>query len=221
MKSLREIPTNHEPEPAHADQDLLRRGIRLNTILLGIVTGVGSGLAVFVMTHLSLLITGVRAGRYLNLLGVFLPGYSASPEGAWIGLFWGLVFGAISGGFIYYTYARSIGAQLAASLASGAVPGQLIEQPILRLSGHSLGMALGLLMALQLFVATMWLVVRGTADHSPHAALLANYFPGYTVSFGGSLFGMAYIFIFTYVLSFILATVYNLVVSLRYRTGAS
>lgn len=220
MEHIYRVPSNDEPSTAQIDADLLRRGVRLNSILLGTIMGVGSGLALFFFTHLSLLVTGEDAGRYLNLLGVFFPGYSASPEGAWIGLLWGFVAGAVSGGFIHYLYARSLGAKLAATVVLGSSQEQPAELPVLRISGHGLGLALGSLAALQLFLSTLWLVLRGTADQSPNAALLANYLPGYSVSFVGGLIGAADMFVFTYVLSLVLAGIYNLVVSLEYRAGS-
>ena len=61
-------------------------------------------------------------------------------------------------------------------------------------SGNALGIGLGALMALQLFVTTNWLVLRGTAPYSKNAALLSQYLPGYTVSFAGSLVGALELF---------------------------
>lgn len=213
-------PLHRRPEhPEEADNSRLRRllnnAIRLNMILLGLTMGAAAGVGLFVGTHISLAVTGDKAGQYLNLLGVFLPGYSASPDGAWMGLLWGFIVGAFSGCFIYSIYARSIRREFAEISARTDEPEKLIEQPVLRISGHALGISLGSLMALQLIVTTNWLVVRGTAGQSPHAALLQNYFPGYSVSFVGSMIGAAEIFIFTYALSQLLSAVYNLAVALR------
>jgi hypothetical protein len=199
------------------DQNLLRRGIRFNTIVLAITMGLFAGFGLFLLTHLSLLITGENAGRYMNLLGVFFPGYSATPAGAWFGLIWGFVVGAISGGFVYYTYARTIGARAANLIIRAQGSGRLVEQPVLRMSGHALGLALGCVMAIQLAGATAWLVIRGTADQSPHAALLVHYLPGYRVNLSGGLIGALDIFVFTYGLALLLAWIYNRIVSLRFR----
>src|SRR5262249_8263159 len=207
--------------PGRPDDPRLRRlrdkAIRLNMISLGLTMGAAVGIGLFVGTHLSLAVTGDKAGQYLNLLGVFLPGYSASPGGAWMGLLWGFIGGAFSGGFIYFIYARSIRRKFVEINAEASEPDKLVEQPTLRISGHALGISLGSLMALQLIATTNWLVVRGTASQSLHAALLHNYFPGYSVSFVGSMVGAAEIFIFTYALSQLLATVYNFVVDRRRR----
>ena len=48
-------------------REALERAIWFNTWLLAAISGIISGLALFSLTHLSLLLTGARAGRYLNL----------------------------------------------------------------------------------------------------------------------------------------------------------
>ncbi len=199
------------------DEELLRRGIRFNTIVLALVMGLFAGFGLFLLTHLSLLITGENAGRYLNLLGVFFPGYRATSTGAWFGLIWGFVVGAMSGGFVYYAYVRTVNTNLKHLVNRGQMAGQLIEPPVLRMSGHALGLSLGCFMAIQLAGATAWLVVRGTADQSPHAALLAHYLPGYQVSLAGGAIGALDLFVFTYGLALLLAWIYNRLVSIRFR----
>ena len=206
---------------AKIDDKLLQRGIRFNAVLLGLVLGAGCGVGLFLVTHLSLALTGENAGRYLNLLGVFLPGYSVSSGGAWIGLFWGFVLAAISGGFVYLIYARSVGRDFASNMSMALETDQPIRQFTLRISGHALGIGLGLLMSLSLFTWTIWLVIRGTADNSPHAALLRNYLPSYTVDFGGALIGAIILFIYTYILCRILAGVYNTIVIAKHRKRAT
>ena len=220
--------TQSEPSPngrtssiSQEDAELLHRGIRLNTIMLGLVAGAATGLGLFLLTHISLLVTGERAGYFLNLLGVIFPGYSASPGGALLGLFWGFVMGAVSGGFIYYMYARTIGAELASSFLADPDDDLFNEPPVLRMSGHSLGLALGALAALQLFLTTAWLILRGTANQSPHAWLLQHFLPGYRVTWEGGLFGALVLFVVVYLFSRVLAGVYNHVVSRKHRTKPS
>jgi hypothetical protein len=202
------------------EERLLRAAVRLNTVLLGITMGLGSGLALFLATHLSLSLFGEQAGGHLNLLGVFLPGYSASPTGAWIGLFWGFSVGAFSGGLAYWLYARNTGQKLVELSLPEPSLGTGDGQSILRVSSHALGLALGCVMALQIFLTTSWLVLRGTADQSVHAKLLSNYLPGYSVGFVGGLIGAVELFAITYVSSLLLGRVYNLVAALR-RRGSS
>jgi len=214
-------PNGEAPRISPEDADLLHRGIRLNTIMLGMVAGVATGFGLFLLTHISLLVTGDRAGYFLNLLGVIFPGYSASPGGALLGLFWGFVLGAISGGFVYYMYARTIGTDVAASFLADPDNDLFNEPPVLRMSGHSLGLALGFLAALQLFLTTAWLILRGTAMQSPHAWLLQHFLPGYRVTWAGGVFGALALFIVIYLFSRILAGVYNYVVARKHRTMPS
>lgn len=216
MEHFRRSDGQSDPSSAaDGNMELLTRCVRLNTILLGLVMGFGAGIGLFLFTHLSVLLTGENAGQYLNLLGIFLPGYTATAGGAWYGLLWGFAAGGLSGGFVYYIYARSIGPAVQTTIALAPAGDQVAEPPVLRISGNALGLALGLLMALQLYLATTWLIFRGTADQSLHAALLVNYFPGYSVSYVGGLFGAAYIFVFTYILAMVLAVLYNWIVAIR------
>src|SRR5262245_1528032 len=76
-----------DPRPTLVDPAVLERGVWLNTIALAIVFGACCGLGLLLLTYLSIAVTGEEAGQYLNLLGVFLPGYEVSATGAWIGFF--------------------------------------------------------------------------------------------------------------------------------------
>lgn len=196
------------------DEGLLHATIKLNTWLLAGVCGGMAGLFLLAMTYLALYLGGGEHDHYLNLLGIFFPGYNVSPAGAWIGLFWGIVVGAVSGAVIYRIYARSIRQQVQRYLDSD-MPEDDFQPPVFRIGGHYLGLALGLLTALGLLVTTNWLVLRGTAQESIHAVLLANYLPGYTVSFVGSLIGAAELLAVTYTLCLLLAGIYNLVATRR------
>lgn len=190
---------------------LISRAVRLNVIIMGLTIGAGAGLGLFFGTQLSLALYGDNAGNFLNLLGVFFPGYSASPGGAWAGLLWGFVIGGFSGSYGYWLYSRNARRRFAEMTVQAETSGQLVDRPTAQLSGQSLGLAFGSLLALQLFLTTMWLVVRGTGDSSPHADLLSNYLPGYSVTFVGALIGCLEIFVFTYVFAWIFAGIYNVV----------
>ncbi len=56
--------------------------------------------------------------------------------------------------------------------------------------------ATGVLAGLGIFVATNWLVLKGGPVVGPNLALLAQFCPGYSVTFGGSLIGSAYGFVY-------------------------
>lgn len=203
-----------EPATPALDEKLLHATVKLNTALFASVCGVIGGLTLLFATYLSLLRGLPNPGYYLNLLGVFLPGYSVSAGGAWIGFAWGCVLGALFGAVMYRVYARGIRQQVVEYLA-GQGPREGIARAVLRLDGHSLGVALGTVAAIGLLVTTNWLVVRGTAGESVHAALLGQYLPGYTVSASGSIVGAAEIFVVAYLACQMLARVYNRVAEWR------
>ncbi len=171
-----------------AEQKLISSVIRLNVVISAVGAGLGLGLFLLLAAFVSLGVSN-HPGRYLNLLGVFMPGYSASVTGAWFGLVWGLVYGAICGGLVAWFYGRTLGAKLVTMVVWDATAIRRLRPPVLRISGYALALALGFIAGLQLFLATMWLVMRGTAHESVHAQLLSNYMPNYTVSPQGGLLG--------------------------------
>jgi hypothetical protein len=69
--------------------------------------------------------------------------------------------------------------------------------------------AVGLVLALGLFVATNVLVLKAGSDVGFHLRLLRLYFPGYTVTFVGSLVGFVYAFVLGYGITRTVVTLYN------------
>lgn len=92
-----------------------------------------------------------------------------------------------------------------------------LAQAVVRLNGQILGLVLGILAAVVLFVATNWLVLKGGDPVGPHLSLLGQYFIGYRVTFAGSLIGAAYAFVAGYLSGRIIGTVYNRVADMRQR----
>jgi hypothetical protein len=84
-----------------------------------------------------------------------------------------------------------------------------LHRAIQRLNARAWGIAVGLLGALGLFVATNLLVLKGGPTPGAHLSLLGQYFPGYTVTFVGSLVGFVYMFVLGYMLGRLIGTVYN------------
>lgn len=206
-------------EPVAIDENLLRATVKLNTLLFAGVSALMGALALLGVTCISMNRGLPNPGHFLNLLGVFLPGYSVSGAGAWAGFLWGWLLGATAGAVIYRIYSRSIRAQVAEYFA-GARSGDALEYAVVKLHGHSLGLALGGIAAVGLLITTNWLVIRGTAGESVHAALLAHYLPGYAVSFAGSIVGATEILFITYVACRLLGGIYNRVVVLRNKDSA-
>jgi hypothetical protein len=86
---------------------------------------------------------------------------------------------------------------------------------VLRLNAKILGLALGLLFGLAIFIATNWLVLKGGEPIGPHLQLLSQYFIGYRVSFLGSFIGFAYGFALGTLAGALLAWIYNKIVAFR------
>ena len=84
------------------------------------------------------------------------------------------------------------------------------SQPVLaRLHARAWGIAVGSMLGLTLFVATIILVMKGGDAVGPHLALLAVFLPGYTVSFAGACIGFVYLFVIGYAFGRLTGTLYN------------
>ncbi len=86
---------------------------------------------------------------------------------------------------------------------------------VLRFSGKILGLSLGVITGLIIFVATNWLVIKGGDVVGSHLQLLSEYFIGYSVTFAGSFVGMVYGFVMGYLAGLIIAWIYNGIVALK------
>ena len=93
---------------------------------------------------------------------------------------------------------------------------------ILRLNAKVMGLILGLLMGLAIFIATNWLVIKGghvteSGEYvvGPHLQLLGQYFIGYSVSFTGSIIGFAYGFAIGTLGGALIGWIYNRIVDFR------
>jgi hypothetical protein len=94
---------------------------------------------------------------------------------------------------------------------------QILERAVLKLNGNILGLVLGILAALIIFVATNFLILKGGAEVGPHLSLLRAFFPFYSVTFLGSLVGAFWSFVCGYVAGFIIAAIYNFVIRMKSR----
>lgn len=83
------------------------------------------------------------------------------------------------------------------------------DRTIRRLNARAWGISVGLLMGGGLFVATNFLLLRGGPQVGQHLELLSVFFPGYSVSFVGSLVGFVYLFVIGYGIGRIVGEVYN------------
>jgi len=86
---------------------------------------------------------------------------------------------------------------------------QELKRTLARLNARAWGIAIGLLLGVGLFLATLILVVKGGPNVGQHLVLLRAYFPGYSVSVVGSFIGFIYAFVVGYALGRIIGSVYN------------
>ncbi len=99
--------------------------------------------------------------------------------------------------------------------AVGMNQGNLLEQAVVRMRARIMAIVFGMVGGAGLFLATTWLVLRGGDDVGAHLGLLANYFPGYDVTWGGAFLGFFYGALVGAVLGFCVAWVYNRVADTR------
>jgi hypothetical protein len=95
-----------------------------------------------------------------------------------------------------------------------------IVSGILMLNAKALGLVLGLIFGLVIFIATNWLVIKGGETVGPHLRLLSQYFIGYRVTFWGSLVGFFYGFVLGTLCGSLFGWIYNKVAGIRDPKGA-
>lgn len=86
---------------------------------------------------------------------------------------------------------------------------ELLRKAVLRFNGWLVGLIFGLICGIGLFLATNILVLKGGKQVGPHLILLAQFFPGYRVTFMGSLVGFVYAAVVGFVIGWVLGAVYN------------
>lgn len=91
---------------------------------------------------------------------------------------------------------------------------ELIVKSLARLDSIALGISVGTLFALFLFLATNILIFKGGDAIGPNLALLGQYFIGYKVTFVGSLIGFLYGFVSGFILGWLIAFLRNSVVTI-------
>lgn len=86
---------------------------------------------------------------------------------------------------------------------------RLLLKTLARANEQGWGIAFGVLLGLGLFFATSILVIKGGDHPGPHLSLLRVYFPGYSVTWLGSVIGFVYAFVVGYAIGRTIATIYN------------
>ena len=96
-------------------------------------------------------------------------------------------------------------------------------QAVAFLNAKVLGLILGILLGLAIFIATNWLIIKGPHVTGsgrevlgPHMQLLSQFFIGYKVSFMGSIIGFLYGFAIGTIAGSLIGWLYNRIVSIRH-----
>lgn len=95
-------------------------------------------------------------------------------------------------------------------------PEEKLFSGVLLLNAKVVGLALGLIFGLGIFVATNWLIIKGGDRVGPHLILLSQYFIGYKVTFLGSLIGATYGFALGTICGALIGWIYNKIALFRH-----
>ena len=89
----------------------------------------------------------------------------------------------------------------------------IVKAAFARLDLVALSVATGVLLGLLMFLVTAWLLVKEAPSGihiGPHLGLLANFLPGYSVSWPGSIVGVMYGFLLGAITGGLFGLVWNL-----------
>lgn len=98
-------------------------------------------------------------------------------------------------------------------IAEPAAAEKVIIEAFARLDRIALGFAVGALCGLAVFLATIFLVLKGGEVVGPNLALLGQFFYGYTVTISGAFIGLVYGFVAGFVLGWLMGLLRNSLVS--------
>jgi hypothetical protein len=98
---------------------------------------------------------------------------------------------------------------------------ELVAAAVARLRAGIMALVFAFCGGVGLFLATVWLLLQGGRNVGEHLGLLGNYFPGYRVSWLGSLLGLVYGALVGGLVGYSLAWIYNRLASLRQARGAT
>ncbi len=91
----------------------------------------------------------------------------------------------------------------------------LVTRAIARLRAGIVAIVTAMVGGFALFAATLWLVIKGGPNVGQNLGLLRAYYPGYSVTWVGSLVGLVYGALTGAVLGWCVAWLYNVLASWR------
>lgn len=92
---------------------------------------------------------------------------------------------------------------------------ELIRNAVVRLRARILSLVFGLVGGTGIFLATASLLIAGGENVGSNLKLLANYCPGYDVTWPGSIVGFLYGALYGAITGYVVARVYNRVADRR------
>lgn len=90
----------------------------------------------------------------------------------------------------------------------------LLMQSLTSIDKVALGISIGTLFGLAIFLATNILILKGGEIVGPRLVLLSNYFAGYDITLAGSLIGLVYGFVSGFILGWLIALLRNSIIRL-------
>jgi hypothetical protein len=91
-----------------------------------------------------------------------------------------------------------------------------VSRAIARIQTGVLTIVFAAICGLGLFLITVWLLLKDGPHVGEHLRLLGNYFPGYSVTWPGSVIGFFYGALVGGVLGWAIGTIYNRIVGIRH-----
>jgi len=98
---------------------------------------------------------------------------------------------------------------------------ELLRKAIARLRAGIMATVFAMVGGVVLFLATIWLLIKGGPNTGQHLSLLGHYFIGYSVTWGGSLIGFFYGALTGGIIGWSIAWIYNRIVDIRSSGGQS
>jgi hypothetical protein len=92
---------------------------------------------------------------------------------------------------------------------------EVVLTRLMRLNAAIYGVVFGILVGLMIFIATIWLVIKGGKVIGPNLGLLSQFLIGYRVTVGGAFIGLVYGFFIGFIIGFAIATIYNWILDLK------
>ena len=92
---------------------------------------------------------------------------------------------------------------------------EVLARTVAKLRAGVMAVVFGMVGGAGIFLATVWLLVRGGEDVGRHLELLNNYLLGYSVTWCGAIVGLAWGLLIGAVVGWLIAWIYNIVAGRR------